>query len=131
MLRAVSRAIIRNYRATNVSDPGRVRRVSWEIYGPIGASVESTAGVLRAPRCGVALAALVGRAFHPALDPDHDLGVHRLRTGKAAPQPPDSIVHGTAQRRHDQRRRQVDEVLRQQGEADRYSRSCRMKRVAC
>ena len=41
-----SRAIIRNYRATNVSDPGRVRRVSWEIYGPIGASVESTAGVL-------------------------------------------------------------------------------------
>jgi hypothetical protein len=35
------RSIQRNFRATNVSDPGRLRRVQWEVWGPIGYSRQS------------------------------------------------------------------------------------------
>lgn len=40
------RAIVRNYRDANASDAGRIRRVQWEIWGPIGSSLESTSGRL-------------------------------------------------------------------------------------
>lgn len=39
-------AIVRNYRATNVRDPGRIRTVEWELATPIGFSRESTSGIL-------------------------------------------------------------------------------------
>ncbi len=45
------RAIVRNYRDANASDAGRIRRVQWEIWGPIGASLESTAGRLGTDFC--------------------------------------------------------------------------------
>ena len=38
------RSIQRNFRATNVTDPGRLRRVQWEISGPIGFSRQSQSG---------------------------------------------------------------------------------------
>ena len=42
------RSIQRNFRATNVSDPARLRRVQWDIWGPIGFSRQSqSAGALR------------------------------------------------------------------------------------
>ena len=40
------RALVRNYRATNASDPGRIRRASWEFATPIGMSHESTSNGL-------------------------------------------------------------------------------------
>lgn len=40
------RAIQRSYRPTNTTDPGRIKRVQYEVSGPIGASQESTAGYL-------------------------------------------------------------------------------------
>ena len=40
------RALVRNFRATNASDPGRIRLVSWELWGPIGASQEAMSGIL-------------------------------------------------------------------------------------
>jgi hypothetical protein len=46
LLPAGKRAIVSNYRATNVSDPGRIRVATWEIWGPIGASRESVSGIL-------------------------------------------------------------------------------------
>jgi hypothetical protein len=45
------RAIVRTYRDANASDAGRIRRVQWEIWGPIGASLESTAGRLSTDFC--------------------------------------------------------------------------------
>ena len=36
------RAISRAYRDANASDPGRTKRVQWEVWGPIGLSLEST-----------------------------------------------------------------------------------------
>ena len=46
LLPAGKRAIVRNFRATNVSDPGRIRTVQWEFATPVGNSRESTAGFL-------------------------------------------------------------------------------------
>jgi hypothetical protein len=46
LLPSGKRAIVRNYRATNVSDPSRIKTVHWEIWGPIGASKESVSGIL-------------------------------------------------------------------------------------
>ncbi len=40
------RAIQRSYRPANTNDPGRIRRVEWNIWGPIGSSLESSAGLL-------------------------------------------------------------------------------------
>ena len=40
------RALIRNYRATNVADIGRVKLAQWELATPIGYSKESTSGML-------------------------------------------------------------------------------------
>jgi hypothetical protein len=45
------RAITRTYRDANASDAGRIRRVQWEIWGPIGASLESTSGRLGTDFC--------------------------------------------------------------------------------
>jgi hypothetical protein len=45
------RAITRTYRDANASDAGRIRRVQWEVWGPIGASLESTAGRLGTDFC--------------------------------------------------------------------------------
>lgn len=45
------RAISRRLRDANASDPGRIKRVEWEIWGPIGASLESTAGYLGVDFC--------------------------------------------------------------------------------
>jgi len=45
------RAISRNYRDANASDAGRIRRVQWEVWGPIGASLESTSGRLGTDFC--------------------------------------------------------------------------------
>ena len=45
------RALIRNYRATNISDPGRIRTAEWQISGPIGYSRESTSGFLATAFC--------------------------------------------------------------------------------
>ena len=46
LLPAGKRAILRSYRATNVSDPGRIRTATWELWGPMGASKESMSGLL-------------------------------------------------------------------------------------
>lgn len=40
------RAILRNERATNATDPGRIRTVQWEYATPVGFSRESVGGVL-------------------------------------------------------------------------------------
>ncbi len=40
------RAIQRSYRPSNVRDPGRIRGVEWNIWGPIGNSLESSSGLL-------------------------------------------------------------------------------------
>lgn len=40
------RAITRQYRDANANDAGRIRRVQWDVWGPIGASFESEAGRL-------------------------------------------------------------------------------------
>ena len=45
------RAIVRNYRDANASDAGRIRRVQWEVWGPIGSSLESTSGRLGTDFC--------------------------------------------------------------------------------
>src|SRR3990172_4937672 len=45
------RAINRSYRDANTNDPARRKRVQWEIWGPIGASLESTAGGLGIDFC--------------------------------------------------------------------------------
>lgn len=48
LLPAGARSIQRSFRATNVSDPSRLRRVQWDIWGPIGFSRQSQSGnVLR------------------------------------------------------------------------------------
>jgi hypothetical protein len=40
------RPLVRSYKPTNASDPGRIRTVQWELWGPIGASRESISGIL-------------------------------------------------------------------------------------
>lgn len=45
------RAITRTYRDANASDAGRIRRVQWEVWGPIGSSLESTSGRLGTDFC--------------------------------------------------------------------------------
>jgi len=44
LLPSGTRSIQRNFRATNVTDPARLRRVSWDIWGPIGSSRQSMSG---------------------------------------------------------------------------------------
>lgn len=46
LLPAGKRAIVRDTRETNTSDPGRLKRREWQIWGPIGASLFSTSGAL-------------------------------------------------------------------------------------
>lgn len=46
LLPSGKRAIVRNERATNAADPGRIRVVQWEYSTPIGFSRESVGGVL-------------------------------------------------------------------------------------
>lgn len=46
LLPSGKRAIVRSYRDTNASDPGRIRVVQWDVSGPIGNSLESTASVV-------------------------------------------------------------------------------------
>jgi hypothetical protein len=64
-------------------------------------------------RAGVELHARVAVAFDLAFHPHEDLGVHGLRAGVAAPQPPG---HGGEEEQRigaeQQQRREVDEVLR-------------------
>ena len=64
-------------------------------------------------RGGIQLATLGAVAFQLGLDPHEDLGVDRLRTGVAAPDPPG---HGGDEEEgegtEDQQARQIDEVLR-------------------
>ena len=64
-------------------------------------------------RGGIKLATLGAVAFQLGLDPHEDLGVDRLRTGVAAPDPPG---HGRDEEEgegtEDQQARQIDEVLR-------------------
>ena len=45
------RAISRVYRDANASDAGRIRRVQWEVWGPIGLSLESTSKALGTDFC--------------------------------------------------------------------------------
>jgi hypothetical protein len=52
-------------------------------------------------------------AQHQPLNPQHDLGIHRLRTGIAAPQPPGQRgPPEQAQCAHHQQGSQIDKVLR-------------------
>lgn len=46
LLPAGKRALIRNERATNATDPGRIRVAQWELATPVGYSRESVGGVL-------------------------------------------------------------------------------------
>lgn len=45
------RALTRSLRDANASDAGRIRRVEWEFWGPIGASLFSTSGRLGVDLC--------------------------------------------------------------------------------
>jgi hypothetical protein len=45
------RALTRSFRDANASDPGRIKRVQWEVWGPIGSSLESTSGSLKTDFC--------------------------------------------------------------------------------
>ena len=45
------RSIVRKFRDSNASDPGRIKRIEWDIWGPIGASRKSTSGRLSIDYC--------------------------------------------------------------------------------
>jgi hypothetical protein len=75
--------------------------------------------LVEVPGAFVELHAALAVALEVALDPHEDLGVHRLRAGVAAPQ---AARHGGEQEQRvgadHQQRRQVDQVLRVQHQAE-------------
>ena len=92
------------------SRPGQCR------YDQPGQMLDPLApNLIPGPGAMIQLLAVIGIALGPAFDADEQIGPHRLRTGKAAPDP--SIQAGgqeQPQRRHHQHRHQEIKVLRPQ-----------------